>query len=50
MTFPEAPPGRLAALIPSAIVGAAFLLFAAPPLFAAILAFLVWLRARGEME
>jgi hypothetical protein len=49
MSYPGAPPGRIAALFPAAVVGGAFLLFGAPPLFAAIIALCMWLYSRGEM-
>ncbi len=50
MSYPGEPLGRIAALTPAAVVGGAFLLFGFPPLFAAIVAFFMWLYARGEME
>jgi hypothetical protein len=49
MSHNDARPGRIAALFPAAVVGGALLAVGGPPLFAGIVAFFMWLYARGEM-
>lgn len=48
MSYLDTRPGRIAALLPAGIVGGAFLLFGAPLVLAAIIAYLIRVAARGE--